>query len=146
MPSEIWESIKIILSFIFGALGLKIFDKFANKKKENLEHIKLFEEGSNLQIQVRTNIDKVVEAKTRQLNSQIDELKETIVTISSRYRADMDRYIDRMADLEGKFDEQIKRNEEMEDRLTKQIRIREECLEELAEIKERMNKVEEKTS
>jgi iron-sulfur cluster repair protein YtfE (RIC family) len=144
MSNELWEALKIVLSFIFGGLGIKIFDKYSNKSKENLEKVKLYQEGTNLQIQVRTNIDKVVEEKTRELNTQIGELKDTIVHISTRYRNDLDKYMDRMVDLEKKFDEQLARNQEMETRLTSQIKIRQECLDELEDLKSRMNAMERK--
>ena len=142
MDPQLWEAIKIILAFVFGGLGLKIFDKYTSKKKEKLENAKLFEEGTNLQIQVRTNIDKVVEEKTKQLNLQIGELKDTIVQISTKYRQDTDKYINRMSDLEAKFDQQIERNKDMENKLTEQIQNRLECLEELVSLRERIQSVE----
>jgi uncharacterized phage infection (PIP) family protein YhgE len=145
MNPQLWEAIKIILAFVFGGLGLEVFKKFSSRKRETLEHIKLYEEGTNLQIQVRTNIDRVVDEKTKDLNLQINELKETIVQISTRYRTDVDKYISRMADLEAKFDDQIERNKEMEDRLTAQIKDRLECLDELQELKDRIRAVEKKT-
>jgi len=145
MNPQLWEVLKIILAFVFGGLGLKIFDKLSSKKRESLENVKLFEEGTNLQIQVRTNIDRVVEEKTKELNIQIGELKDTIVQISTKYKADIDKYVSRMADLETKFDDQIKRNKEMEDRLTAQIEDRIECLDELQKLKERIQIVEKKT-
>lgn len=146
MSPQLWEVLKIILAFVFGGLGLEVYRRFRDKKKESLEHVKLFEEGKSLQIQVRTNIDKIVDEKTQALNNQISELKDTIIHISTRYRNDLDRYVGRMSDLETKFDDQLKRNEEMENRLGSQIKVREECLEELAEIKQRMNEVERKNS
>jgi hypothetical protein len=145
MSDQLWEALKIILSFIFGGFGLKIYDKFTSKKKENLENEKLFQEGSNLQLQVRANIDKVVEEKTKELNRQILELKDTIIHISTKYRTDLEKYLNRMADLEAKFDEQLNRNREMENRLTSQIKIREECLEELSILQQRVHEVEKKT-
>ncbi len=146
MSPQIWEVIKIFAAFLFGGLGLKIFDKLTSRKKETLENLKLYEEGANLQIQVRTNIDKVVEEKTRELNLQITDLKDTIVQISTKYKSDIDKYISRMSDLENKFDAQIQRNKEVEDRLTAQIKDRLECLDELQELRERVQAIEKKTS
>lgn len=146
MSDQLWEALKIFLAFIFGGFGIEIFKKFASKRRENLEHVKLFEEGSKLQIEVRTNIDKVVEEKTKQLNGQITDLKETIIQISTRYKNDLDHYMERMADIEKKFDLQIVRNKTMEDRLEEEINTREDCLEELTKLRARINEVLKKNS
>ena len=146
MPEQLWEALKIVLTFIFGAFGLKVFEKFTGKKRENLEQANLYHEGSKIQVEVRANIDKIVEEKTKALNTQINELKDTIIHISTRYKSDMSKAVDRMADIENKFDEQMQRNKEMEDRLTSQIKIRMECLEELTELQRRINEIERKTS
>lgn len=146
MSDQLWEALKIFLAFVFGGFGLEVFKKWSNKRRENLEQVKLYEEGSKLQIEVRTNIDKVVEEKTKQLNFQISELKETIIQISTRYKNDLDNYIDRMADLEKKFDVQLARNRSIEDKLQSEIDNRENCLEELKKIRSKISDIEEKTS
>lgn len=142
----IWELLKIIAAFIFGGLGLEIYKRWSGKKRESLEVSKIYQEGQSLQIQVRANIDKLIDEKTTELNEQIVELKDTIIQISTKYKNDLDKYLDRMADLEKKFDYQLERNEQIEDKLRVEIQERQLCLEELAKLKHRVTDIEDKTS
>lgn len=144
MTPQTIEFIKVIAATIFGGVGVKVFEKLVGKKKEGLEIAKLHDEGNTLQLQIKTNIDKLIEDKTKQLNSQIEELSNTIVDISVRHKKDIDNHVDRMADLEKKFDSQLTRNRTIEDELASEVKVRQECLRQLRELQERVSKIEQK--
>lgn len=144
MTAQNIEVIKIVVGAIFGGFGVKILEKLFGKKKEGLEIAKLHDEGNTLQLQIKTNIDKLIEDKTKTLNTQIEELSNTIVDISVRHKKDIDNHVDRMADLEQKFDSQLTRNRTIEDELGAEVKVRQECLRQLRELQERVSKIEQK--
>lgn len=144
MTSQTVEIIKVVVAALFGGFGIKILEKLFGKKKEGLEIAKLHDEGNTLQLQIRTNIDKLISEKTADLNGQIKELSDTIVDLSVKHKKDIDNHVDRMADLEQKFDSQLTRNRTIEDELGAEVKVRQECLRQLRELQERVSKIEQK--
>lgn len=122
-----------VLKMVFGGSVLTlIFEMvkvYRGKNKENAEVYKTYKEGDELNIHIRTNIDRYVEEKTQIFKKQISDLEKTIIQISSKYRTDLEQYIARISDLEEKFDEQLKRNKMIENELSEESKERANCYE-----------------
>lgn len=142
ISSQFWDVIKIIIGGIFGAVGIKAFEKWTGKKREALEMTKLYREGSNLELQVKTNLDKIIEEKTKSLQEEIVRLSNTIINISTRATSDRKLYTDRISDLELKIDNQIARNKTVEDNLEEEIKVRQDCVNQLKKLQERVFELE----
>lgn len=142
ITSQAWDIVKIILGAIFGVFGIEFYRRFTGKRKESLEIAKLYKEGSNLELQVRTNIDSIIEEKTKSLQEEILRLSNTIINLATRATGDRKVYTDRISDLETKIDSQIERNRNMEDDLQKEIKVRQDCLFRLRQLQERVYELE----
>lgn len=143
------EVLPLILGIVFGGMGVAVFNKLVGKKKESLEVSNLTQEGANLVVQIRTNIDKLVDEKTVKLNQQISELQGTILEISIKYKRDLDGYVDKMAEIETRMDKQSERteksenrNEELEKNLEAEVAMRRACIQQLADLQKRVYELE----
>lgn len=149
LSDNVWSVIKIVAGFLFGGLGLAIFNKQAGKKEEAMKISNMSTDGANLLIQVKTNIDKVVTDRTAILNAQITELQKTILATSIKYARDLDQYVEKMGEIENRLDTQGNRTAKAEDRnnvlhkdLDAEIILRKQCIAQLENLQRRVYELE----
>lgn len=142
MPSWMIDLIKIIFGGGLCSLLWEIYKKRKNKRVEDIEFSNLRREEFELNLSLKTNIDKYVDEKTASFVKQINELEKTIVQISTKYRSDLEKYLTRIADLEQKFDEQLRRTQHVEDQLSRETTDRNDCYELLRSVQTKLNQIE----
>lgn len=144
MPQWILDLLKTLLTGGVFTLAIELIRNLKRKKREAAEVSNIYKEGDELNITIRTNIDKYVEEKTKSFKDQVSSLEATIIQISTKYRTDLEQYLRRMSDLEQKYDAQLLRTKQVEDELNKERQSSFDCARELQIVKERLSQLEKK--
>lgn len=145
MPGWVMDILKIIFGGGVISLVIEVIRRYKGKAKESAEISNIYKEGQELNITIKTNIDKYVDERTKALTVQITELEKTIVQISSKYRNDLEKYMQRIADLEKKFDEQSERTKQVENELLAEQKSRTACYDLIKTLQARLVLLEPKT-
>lgn len=146
LDHDTWSKILIgSTTTLSGAIGTLIWKKWQDRKKEALQEAKTYQEGANLTLQIKTNIESLLAANTAKLTGQVRELENTIVSVSVQAAKDKSNYLERITDLEKKMDIHIDRNRDLEDQLMEEIKLRKSCIAQLTDMSKRITELEKNT-
>lgn len=141
MPEWLQKLLFIVVGIILGNYLLEWYKKYLNKDTVMLQNAKVETETGQMKLEIRTNINEIIQRETSKLKEDIEQLNAALIETATDKLQDKNRYIKIISDLEQKLDTQFERTEQISEQFQAEIDLRSKCFEKLNELSKKIDKL-----